>query len=93
MLTICDMKEREFENLIELVRNIDERGKGLRLFLFIRLQDLEDKISIEKKRLTKSGKQVVEKILNQESLMNFFKPIWRTSVAGEEIRAAMMVLP
>ncbi len=85
VLTICDMKEQEFENLIELVRNIDERGKGLRLFLFIRLQDLEDKISTTKKRLTRSGKEVVEKMLTQESLMNFFEPIWRTSVAGEEL--------
>lgn len=85
VLTICDMKEDEFANLIELVRNTDERGKGLRSFLFIRLQDLENQISITKRRRTKAGKDIVERMLTQESLLELFGPIWRTPVQGEQL--------
>jgi hypothetical protein len=85
VLTICDMKEPEYDNLIEMVRNVDEFGRGLRLFLFIRLEDLESKITDTKKRKAGTGREVVEKTLARKSLLKLFGPIWQTPVIGEPL--------
>lgn len=88
-LTVCDMQEQEFENLITSVRDLDERGVGLRLTYFIRLQDLEERISIVNERYTKSGKVVRERVITKDSLMHFFDPIWRTPQQDDALQSIL----
>jgi len=94
MLTICDYKQQEFENLLALNRRIDETGKGHRGFYFIRLADFEQALSVEKKvHLNKkdfaqecSGQQtcpagckiVTQRWYTDNSIMNIWHLIWRT---------------
>ena len=85
LLTICDMKAQEFENLIEMVRKIDERGRGLKLTWFIRWSDLEETITESKEKFGKQGRGIYEKIVSRDSIMNFFGKIWRTPVAADEL--------
>jgi len=78
MLTICDYKQQEFENLLALNRRIDETGKGHRGFYFIRLADFEQAISVEKKVQLKNGKIVSQRWYTDDSIMDIWHLVWRT---------------
>ncbi len=41
VLILTDTGDQEHENLIKLARDVDERGRGLRLFWFARVQDFD----------------------------------------------------
>ena len=78
VLTLCDYKQQEFENLLALNRQLDETGKGYRGFYFIRLDDFERAVSVEKKVQLKNGTIISQRWYTDDSVMRLWDPIWRT---------------